>query len=187
MKWSKFYRDVVELALMIKKESYVPDLIVAIARGGWVVARIISDMLEVNNVTDIHISFYEDIAKTKREPIILEEPGKQIEDKRILLVDDVSDTGESLIKCIDYIKSKKPKEVKTATVYVKPWTKFWPDFYVKEIDKWIIYPYEVKETIKKLWTRWIKEGRDEEWIINKLRSIGISKWEIDIALREFSN
>ncbi len=159
-------------------------MLVAIARGGWVVARIISDMLEVDDVTDIHISFYTDIAKTKKEPLILEEPGKKIQGKTILLLDDVSDTGESLIKAIEYLKLKEANEIRCATLYVKPWTKLWPDYYVRKIDKWIIYPYEVKETVKKLWNRWTKEGKDEGWIINKLNSIGIAKWQLDLILRD---
>ncbi len=185
--WNTFYRDTIKLANLIKKDGYKPEMLIAIARGGWVVTRIISDMLEVDDVTDIHISFYTDIAKTKKGPIILEEPGKKIKDKNVLLLDDVSDTGESLIKAIEYIKLKEPNKIKTATVYVKPWTKFWPDYYVREINKWIIYPYEVKETVKKLWLRWTKEGKDEEWITKKLNSIGIAKWQLNLILKDLRN
>jgi hypoxanthine phosphoribosyltransferase len=183
LKWSVFYKDIVKLYKKIKGDNYKPDIIVAIARGGWVVGRIISDLLEVNQVTDLHITFYTNVYSTLKEPIILEGIGKDIKNKKILVVDDVSDTGESLIKAIDYLRSFKPLIIKTATVYIKPWTKFIPDYYIKSIDKWIIYPYEVKETIEKLKNKWLNENKSSEWIENKLIEIGIPKWQVKEFLK----
>jgi len=183
VKWTQLYRDVLRLCTKIKKDNYQPDILVAVARGGWVIARIVSDTLNIDQVTDIHVSFYTDIAKTKKEPIILEEIGKDVSSKRVLVVDDVSDTGESLIKVLEYLKTKKPKEVKTATVYIKPWTKYVPDYYIREIDKWIIYPYEVNETIKKLKERWSKDGLNDSEIREKLLKIGIPKWQVRTFLK----
>jgi len=133
LKWSEFYRDILKLSKKIKKDNYKPDIIVAIARGGWVVGRILSDILEVNQVTDLHITFYTNIYSTLKEPVILEGIGKDVRNKKILVADDVSDTGESLLKSIDYLKSFSPLVIKTATVYVKPWTKLIPDYYTKII------------------------------------------------------
>ncbi len=181
LKWSEFYRDILKLSKKIKKDNYKPDIIVAIARGGWVVGRILSDILEVNQVTDLHITFYTNIYSTLKEPVILEGIGKDVRNKKILVADDVSDTGESLLKSIDYLKSFSPLVIKTATVYVKPWTKLIPDYYTKIIDKWIIYPYEVKETIMKLKNKWVNENKSIEWVQNKLIEIGIPKWQV----REF--
>jgi hypoxanthine phosphoribosyltransferase len=183
LKWSVFYKDIVRLYKKIKGDNYKPDIIVAIARGGWVVGRLISDLLEVNQVTDLHITFYTNVYSTLKEPIILEGIGKDIKNKKILVVDDVSDTGESLIKAIDYLRSFNPLIIKTATVYIKPWTKFIPDYYIKSIDKWIIYPYEVKETIDKLKNKWLNENKSSEWIENKLIEIGIPKWQVKEFLK----
>lgn len=183
LKWSVFYKDIVRLYKKIKGDNYKPDIIVAIARGGWVVGRIISDLLEVNQVTDLHITFYTNVYSTLKEPIILEGIGKDIKNKKILVVDDVSDTGESLIKAIDYLRSFNPLIIKTATVYIKPWTKFIPDYYIKSIDKWIIYPYEVKETIEKLKNKWSNDNKSSEWIENKLIEIGIPKWQVKEFLK----
>jgi hypoxanthine phosphoribosyltransferase len=183
LKWSVFYKDIVRLYKKIKGDNYKPDIIVAIARGGWVVGRIISDLLEVNQVTDLHITFYTNVYSTLKEPIILEGIGKDIKNKKILVVDDVSDTGESLIKAIDYLRSFNPLIIKTATVYIKPWTKFIPDYYIKSIDKWIMYPYEVKETIDKLKNKWLNENKSSEWIENKLIEIGIPKWQVKEFLK----
>jgi hypoxanthine phosphoribosyltransferase len=177
--WNQLYRDVIKLCSLIKQDNYKPDILVALARGGWVIARIVSDMLDIDQITDIN--------RTKKEPIILEDLGKDVSDKRVLVIDDVSDTGESLIKVLGYLKEKRPLEIKTATVYIKPWTKYVPHYYVKEFDGWIIYPYEIKETIKKLWNRWIKEGMKEEEIIEKLQSIKLPKWQIKLVLKDIKS
>lgn len=185
LSWNKLHRDIIKLCSKIEESKYEPEILVAIARGGWVIGRIVSDILEIDNITDLHVSFYEDIKKTKKEPIILEGVGKEVKDKRVLIVDDISDTGESLRISVEYVKSKNPSKIKVATLYVKPWTKFWPDYYVRETDKWIIYPYEVKETVKKLWNRWSSEGKDGSWIENELMKIGIPRWQIKTYLKDF--
>jgi len=182
--WTRFYKDIDKLSEKIKRDNFKPDIIVAIARGGWVVGRILSDFLDLPNVTDLHISFYVDINKTKKEPVILENVGKDVKDQKVLVVDDVSDTGESLIKAIEHLQKYKPKIIKTATVYIKPWTKFIPDYYVRKVDKWIIYPYEIRETIKKLKEKWEKEGKNIEWIKKTLIKIGINSWEVEKELKE---
>ena len=70
-----------------------------------------------------------------------------ITDKTVLVCDDVADSGRSLIAVADHLRSKKPKEVRIATIHIKPHTKFSPDYYVGETEKWIIYPWERRETI----------------------------------------
>jgi len=181
--WNQLYKDIVNLSYKIKLYGFRPDIIVAIARGGWVVGRILSDLLDQPNVTDMHIKFYTNVAETLREPIIVETIGKDVRNKKVLLVDDVSDTGESLNKAYKYINDNKPSEIKVATVYIKPWTKFVPDFYTRVIDKWIIYPYEINETLNKLVKKLLNEGMSEKEILNNLLNSGIKKWQINLALK----
>lgn len=182
--WSKLYKDIFILSEKIKSKGYKPDIIVAIARGGWVVGRILSDLLDQPNVTDMHIKFYTDIAETLREPIIVETIGKDVSNKKVLLVDDVSDTGSSLKKAYSYIKESNPSDIKVATVYVKPWTEFIPDFYTRIIDKWIIYPYEINEAVSKIVKKLSSEGKEKEEIEKKLLSVGIKKWQLEKIMKD---
>ncbi|MEM2420182.1 MAG: phosphoribosyltransferase family protein, partial [Acidilobaceae archaeon] len=64
-----------------------------------------------------------------------------IYNKNTLIVDDVSDTGRTLQLALDYIRHYSPKEIKTVTLYVKPWTNLIPDYYAEITDKWLVFPW----------------------------------------------
>lgn len=143
--WSKLHKDTFRLAQKIEKSQEKVDLIIAIARGGLSIAHMLSDFLELHIAT-FTISSYKNLRQSK-EPEILYKLGNYLDDKKILLVDDVSDTGKTFIRGIKYLKELKAKQIKTASIYLKPQSIFIPDYYVAETDKWIIFPYEIKETI----------------------------------------
>ena len=73
-----------------------------------------------------------------------------IRGRRILLVDDIVDTGETLRVAKAYLESKGPREVRAAAPYVKPKASLLPEYYVKVVDRWVVFPYEYRETIKEL-------------------------------------
>lgn len=69
---------------------------------------------------------------------------------RVLLVDDVADTGKTLAAATSYISMHGPEEVKTATLYLKPWSMLQPDYYGEVTDAWIIFPWERMEAVREL-------------------------------------
>ncbi len=146
--WDELYSDVVKLCLKIKKDRFTPDLIVAIARGGWVIGRIVSDLLGIEEVASIRIRFYVGIEKTESRPILEQPLCMKIKGKQILIVDDVVDTGKTVSLAKEYIRSLGASIIKVAVPYKKPWAKIVPDYYVREVDKWIVFPYEKGEFIK---------------------------------------
>jgi len=181
--WDKLYWQIVRLAEKVEKSGYKPDIIVGIARGGWVVARIMSDLLDNPNVASIRVEFYRSVAETKEKPTITQPVSTDVRGKRVLLVDDVADTGESILCALEHLKEKGAKEVKVAVVHKKPWSKFEPDYYVELVDAWIIYPHEYKETIRELTKRMLKEGiRDPNEIRRRLLEIGLSEEVVDYFL-----
>jgi hypoxanthine phosphoribosyltransferase len=135
-----------KLYMMIKKSSFKPDILAGISRGGLVPARILSDLYlsdqEKVTLAIMQIGFYSGIDKTQKEPIIYQDLPGHVYGKKILLVDDVADSGVSLDFAIQYLRMKKPHKVKVATLYYKPWSKMVPDFYVEETSSWIVFPHE---------------------------------------------
>jgi hypoxanthine phosphoribosyltransferase len=99
-----------------------------------------------------------------------------------LAVDDVSDTGSSLVKAVQHLIDMGAGSVMVATIHVKPWTIFIPDFYIEVTDAWIIYPWESYETIKSLTSRWIRDGLNSSEIRGRLLSIGIRGDVVDRIL-----
>lgn len=165
-----------------KIKSLQIDRIIAPARGGLVPARIFSDYLSVP-ISTMTIQSYSDLKQIK-EPRITEKPKLTKKDKTILIVDDVSDTGKTFIKILDYFnKAKKVRgcpieKIYTLSVYTKPWTKFTPDFYKEEIDAWIIFPYELKETV----CAFSKMFPTREETTENLLKVGYGKEEIEKLL-----
>ncbi|RXA21992.1 phosphoribosyltransferase [Methanosarcina sp. MSH10X1] len=131
------------LAREIKASGYIPDLIVAIGRGGYVPGRLISDFLLFDNLTSMKIEHYTRAANLREEARIKFPLPIDITGKKVLIVDDITDTGETLKLAVDYALSLKPAVVRTAVLQHKTCSAFTPDFYSRKIIKWrwIIYPW----------------------------------------------
>jgi len=143
------------ISLARKVARYKPEVIVAISRGGLVPGRILSDILDISDVQVIRVKFYRTVGETELEPKIFQGQDLIIKGKKVLVVDDVADSGKSLAVIRAYLKRKNPAELKFATIHCKPISIFIPDFYVEETDKWVIYPWEkleVKRELKELRT-----------------------------------
>jgi len=180
--WDEIHKLVIQLAKKIKQSNYEPEVIVGIARGGWIVARLLSDLLEVPEIASIRIVFYKDVAEISRSPVITQPVSTSVRGKKVLVSDDVSDTGSSLNAAVKHLIEENAAEIRVATIHVKPWTTFIPDYYVVKTDAWIIYPWEPYETIKSLTTRWIKYGLNYDDIKEKFLKIGIKKDLLDELL-----
>ena len=181
--WDDVYELTLKVAEKIMKSGFSPDILVGIARGGWIVARLLSDFLDNSNVTSIRIEFYKGIAETGEKPQITQPLIVDVKDKNVLICDDVADTGHSLIAAVEHIKEKGAKEVKVATLHLKPWSSYKPDYFVVETDAWIIYPWEIRETISKLVSKLKSEGKSLEEIKKELSKTGIKNTLIDYFLK----
>jgi uncharacterized protein len=152
--WDDILAISIKLARMIRTDDSVSrfDCIVGVSRGGLALTRLMSDLLDVQDVMITRCEYYTDIGEKKKAPVITQKIQGNIAQRNVLVVDDVADTGESLIVIKEYLESKKPKTVKIATAFIKPWSKVIPDYYVSKTNAWIIFPWEYYEAIKSLST-----------------------------------
>jgi hypothetical protein len=171
--WDYAYQLLIELAEKVRRSNYKPDLIVGISRGGWPPARVISDLLENPNIANIKAEFYLDLGRTSEEPIITQTISAPINGKKVLLVDDVADTGKTLKLVHDKLIEDGAEDVKVATLYYKPWSVFRPDFYMVETNVWVVFPWERYETIKKLGRKMLDEGKTLDEVQVELIRIGL--------------
>jgi hypoxanthine phosphoribosyltransferase len=148
--WNQIYEMLLLQAQKIKTQNYKPDLIVAIARGGVVPARILSDLLETPNLNFIQIEFYTNINQTLQEPTLKQTLTTNVTSKKILLIDDISDTGKSLQLAKTHLQHQGAIEIKIATLYEKPQSVTTPDFYEKQTTSWVVFPWDIKETLRKI-------------------------------------
>ncbi|MEJ5293492.1 MAG: phosphoribosyltransferase [Candidatus Methanosuratincola sp.] len=171
--WGKVHTSVLELSRKIEGSGFRPDSIVGVARGGWVVARLLSDLLGVDELLSVRVSFYRGVNQREAKPRIESPVAGEIRGKRILVADDVADTGESLLLVVDHLSAMGAYEIRVATLHVKPWSKKIPDYCVESTDSWILYPWEYRETISNLIKEWSKDGIDPAGARERLVTAGI--------------
>ena len=166
--WDEVFAKSIKLAENIRKTERAQfDCITGISRGGLALSRIMSDLLDIQTVMITGCEYYTDIGEKKKEPIITQKIRGKIAGKKVLVIDDVADTGESLRVIKSYIESKRPELVKIATIFIKPWCKMMPDYFVSKTDSWIIFPWEYYETIKSLSATNSKDIRSKTHIPQK--------------------
>ena len=182
--WNQIYGLLLKLAEAVRKSGFKPDLIVGVSRGGWIPARIISDLLENPKLANVTAEFYVGIAETKNEPTITQPVSVSVKDKRVLVVDDVADTGESLKLVNSHLKKHGASEVKIATIYYKPWSIIVPHYYEKETRRWIVFPWEQKEVVRKIVEKFRCEERTVEDTKEKLISSGIDRELVERFIKE---
>jgi hypoxanthine phosphoribosyltransferase len=182
--WNQIYKMLLSIAEKIRKDNFHPDVIVGVSRGGWPPARVLSDLLDNPNLANVRVEFYLGVAETKGEPTLTQPVSTTVLDKKVLVVDEVADTGKSLEIIKRHLEKEGSTEVRIATVYYKPWSIITPDYYAKETSRWIVFPWEVKETIKKIVKKCKEKNMPLEKAIEKLVRSGISKTLVNRFLKE---
>jgi hypoxanthine phosphoribosyltransferase len=149
--------DAFELGARVLESGFRPSFIVAIWRGGAPIGIAVQELLDYFGVESDHIairtSSYSGIDGRSSEVRVhgLNYLLKNIErDDRLLIVDDVFDTGLSIEAVLSHLKNKSrrntPVDTRVATVYYKPGnnrTKREPDYYVHQTDHWLVFPHEL--------------------------------------------
>ena len=146
--------DSYALAAQVIESGYRPSIIVGVWRGGSPIAIAAHELFEACGLPCDHIPVktqsYLGIDRRNRTVKI---GGMQAlidlitDQDRLLIVDDVHDTGLSMAALLDEIDQRaKPQTVKIATCYYKPSkskTDFAPDYFVHQTDQWLVFPHEL--------------------------------------------
>lgn len=178
------YEMLLELADTIRSDVFEPDIIVGISRGGWFPARILSDLLDNPYITSVGAAFYVGLYETNRKPRLTQPITVDVSDRRILLVDDVVDSGKSAVLIKKHLSQQGAKDTKLLTLYYKPWSVVKPDFYGKETSDWVVFPWEIKETLAKLAKKCKTKNEPFEDAVSNLIKSGASKDLVERFLKE---
>lgn len=149
LSWSDIEMLIDKLAERVSSR-YEPNMLIGILRGGAIVASMLSDVLNMREVYTIGCRSYTGVGE--RETVVIYQPLSldSLWDRDVLIVDDVADTGETMRHIVQYVKGLRPKTLKTATLHIKPHTSFVPDFYVENVNAWIVYPWSTNEFVRNL-------------------------------------
>ena len=140
--WEGYGRASRELAETIAADGFRPDAIVAIARGGLPLAGSLGYALDVKMLGSLNVEFYTGVESRLDEPIVLPPTldRESLAGKRILLADDVADSGRTLALVLQLLQAGGG-EVRTVCLYTKPGTVHEPYYTWKRTDRWIMFPW----------------------------------------------
>ena len=150
MTWQSFGVASRELAIKVANDGYEPDIILAIARGGLMAAGALGYALSVKNTYTLNVEFYTGVDERLAIPIVLPPVPSLIDlkDSRILIVDDVADTGHTL-KLVNDFCHGKVKESRIAVLYEKPASIVKCEYVWKTTNQWINFPWSDQEPVAK--------------------------------------
>lgn len=143
----KIYLEWDEIKFLVENLSreiinYSPDCIIAVAMGGWAPARLLKNHYKCEYYS-IGCTYYENNQKTDQVKIIQDLSNVDIKGKRVLILDEVADSGDTLHRVYEYVKSLGPQELKTAVLHTKSCSGFTPDFTAENVgNEWLVYPWE---------------------------------------------
>lgn len=152
LSWSDFGGASRALARQIHDSGWSPDLVVAIARGGLIPGGALAYALDKKTIGSFNVEFYTGEGTTLTEPLILP-PFMEVSEQlgqRLLLVDDVADSGKTLQKVVSLLGDEGVPdrfgnnirfEVRTAVLYLKPRSILTPDYYWRTTSQWISFPW----------------------------------------------
>ena len=148
LSWELFGQAQEELAQQIADSDFSPEVLVAVARGGMLPGGALTYSLGVKLTDAINVEFYTDVNETLADPILLAPllDTDSIRGRRILVVDDVADSGRTLALVLKLLRGFGA-EVRSAVLYTKPRTVVQPDFSWRTTDKWIVFPWSAKPPV----------------------------------------
>lgn len=150
--WNEIHKLTHEIVERIKEDNFEPSAVVGVARGGWPPARNVADLLRIDNLTSMKIDHYQGTSKTEDADIVFSVRDEAIRGEKVLVVDDIVDTGESLKRAREDVAKRDVEEVRTSTVHELPSSDVSPDYVGDSLDDfvWVIYPWNVAEDLEEL-------------------------------------
>jgi len=127
--------------LASKVKAYRPNVVIGIARGGLIPAVMLSHLLRAE-FDFVRILFYVDVEKHLEHPLLLKPVTIPLQNKRVLLVDDIVDTGQTMRVAIEHVRHCGAMDVRTAALCCKTRALRTPDYYCEFVDEWIAFPWE---------------------------------------------
>lgn len=162
--WDYIYSLCRDVSQQVTTADFEPDVIVALARGGWFAGRCLCDFLGLDDLASLKMEHYVGTAQKTGEPQVrYPMPEGSVDGKDVLIIDDIADTGGSIRRAHEYVTERDPGEVRTGTLQLLGTSEFEPDFVGERLEEWawVIYPWNFIEDMIDL-TSGVMDEADQE-------------------------
>ena len=148
MSWVDLGEGSRELAQTVYDDGYLPDIVLAIARGGLLVAGALGYALGVKNTFTMNVEFYTGVDERLPMPMLLPPVPDLVDfaETKVLIADDVADTGATLALVKDFCAGKVG-EVRCAVLYEKPRSEVRCEYVWRRTDRWIDFPWSAQDPV----------------------------------------
>lgn len=181
--WIDLNQLAFEISKMMLGDELKFDRIVTLAKGGWPMTRSLVDFLKVKEVASIGVKFYSGINTILEKPQIYQDLPVSVAGESVLLFDDVADTGASMVFVKAHLEQLGIKKIVTASLFYKPHSIFKPDYYAAETSAWILFPYDLVESIQVLGGKWRKQGLNVTEILHRFEQLGFDRDKVEYFLK----
>jgi uncharacterized protein len=139
------------IADRVRSAKAVPQTIVALTRGGWVPGRLLCDRLGVKRLVSLRAQHWGVTATPSGKAEVTEGLSGEVTGHRVLVVDDITDTGESLSLAVEHVRAGRPAHLETAAFLHIEHSKFVPTYCAETIARtawvWVVFPWNYWEDL----------------------------------------
>jgi uncharacterized protein len=187
--WDYIYSLCRDVSDEVRRDAFEPDVIVALARGGWFAGRCICDFLGMDDLTSLKMEHYVGTAQKSGEPTVrYPMPEGSVEGKDVLIIDDIADTGGSIERAHEYVDDRNAGEVRTATLQLLQTSEYEPDYIGERLEEWtwVVYPWNFIEDMTDLISGAMERADQERFTADEIRHYlseyhGVERMEMEIA------
>jgi uncharacterized protein len=138
--WDVFGELCRALAVKVAQSGYAPEIVVGIAKAGVIPGAVVASMLRCDFFS-MKISRDTDDGKVRSRPKIIQAAPREAIGKRVLIVDEITTSGDTLRMATNALRQVGPAEIRTATNFVKLGS-FKPDYYALETESTVVFPWD---------------------------------------------
>ena len=184
MSWELFEKLAMNVANSIRQDGFQPDFMVGLARGGWVLSRVLCDFLGVKDLVSLKVEHWGVTATPDGKAQIKYPFDIDLTGKNVLVVDDITDTGESMLVAVEYVKSKNPASIKTAALRHIDGSKFTPDYYGDVISwRWVVFPWNFVEDMCNL----VPKASEDTNSLDEIKKRMKERFNVDLSTEQIES
>jgi uncharacterized protein len=149
LSWDDVENLLWELYTSLRTSGYDPDVVIAVARGGLIPARLLVDYLQKKYICTFQMGHFSGDASLTENPILIYPlPEVDLSQKKVLVVDDISDEGGTMGAVVQYLETKVG-QIKTAVLVSKADSRYRADYCPKLMTewRWVLFPWSMHEDL----------------------------------------